>query len=198
MPLLQLKNISLAFGDVALLDHVELTIEPGERIALIGRNGAGKSSLLKILAGEAVADDGVLSKPPAVTVVRVSQEPEFGDSVTVYDAIASGLGEVSRDLIAYHEAAHRAAEGDEAALDQMSDLQGRLEANNGWQLDNRVSQILSRLEMSEELHLDALVRRDEETRRSGPRDGDAEPTCCCWMSRPTISISMASRGLKKP
>ena len=156
MPVLHLKNVSLAFGDVALLDHVELSIEPGERIALIGRNGAGKSSLLKILAGEAVADDGVVAKPAGVVVVRVSQEPEFTGSATVYDAVASGLGEVARDLIAYHEAAHRAAEGDEAALDQMSEMQGKLEANNGWALDNRVSQTLSRLDLDPDLHLDAL------------------------------------------
>ena len=156
MPILQLKNISLAFGDVALLDHVEFTIEPNERIALIGRNGAGKSSLLKILAGEAVADDGIISKSPGLNVAMVLQEPDFDASLTVFDAVASGLGEVSRDLIAYHEATHRATEGDEDALHQMAELQSRLESNNGWQLNNRVSQALSRLSMDEDTLIGAL------------------------------------------
>ena len=156
MPILQLKNVSLAFGDVALLDHVEFTIEPNERIALIGRNGAGKSSLLKILAGAAVADDGIISKSPGLNVAMVLQEPDFDASLTVFDAVASGLGEVSRDLIAYHEATHRATEGDEDALHQMADLQSRLESNNGWQLNNRVSQALSRLSMDEDTLIGAL------------------------------------------
>ena len=154
MPILQLKNVSLAFGDVALLDHVEFTIEPAERIALIGRNGAGKSSLLKILAGETVADDGIISKSAGLNVALVLQEPDFDEALTVFDAVASGLGEVANDLIAYHEATHRATEGDEHALEQMAELQTRLEANNGWQLNNRVSQALSRLSMDE----DVLVR----------------------------------------
>ena len=156
MPILQLKNVSLAFGDVALLDHVEFTIEPGERIALIGRNGAGKSSLLRILAGETVADDGVISRSPALNVAMVLQEPDFDESLTVFDAVASGLGEVSRDLIAYHVVTHLATEGDENALHVMADLQTRLEANNGWQLNNRVSQVLSRLDMDEEAQINAL------------------------------------------
>ena len=156
MPILHLKNITLAYGDVALLDHVEFAIEPGERIALIGRNGAGKSSLLKILAGEVVPDDGILSKSPGLKAALVLQEPDFDESLTVFDAVASGLGEVSRDLIAYHEATHRATEGDEEALHQMAEMQTRLEANNGWQLNNRVSQALSRLGMDEDVLINAL------------------------------------------
>ncbi len=156
MPILQLKNVALAYGDVALLDHVEFTIEPGERIALIGRNGAGKSSLLKILAGQAVADDGVISKSPTLNVALVLQEPDFDEALTVFDAVASGLGEVASDLIAYHEATHRATEGDEEALHQMAELQTRLESNNGWQLNNRVSQALSRLSMEEDVLIKTL------------------------------------------
>ena len=156
MPLLHLKNIALAFGDVALLDHVDFAIEANERIALIGRNGAGKSSLLKILAGEAKADDGVVAKSAETKVALVLQEPDFDDSLTVFDAVASGLGEVARDLIAYHEATHRATHGDHDALDDMAKWQTRLEANNGWQLNNRVSQMLSRLGMDEDLHIGAL------------------------------------------
>lgn len=156
MPILHLKNLALAYGDVPLLDHVDFAIEPNERIALIGRNGAGKSSLLKILAGLAVADDGVVAKSAETRVVLVDQEPQFDGAQTVFDAVASGLGEVSRDLIAYHEAIHRAGEGDEAALEEMSHWQARLDANNGWQLNNRVSQTLSRLSMDEDLSVAAL------------------------------------------
>ncbi len=156
MPLLQLKDICLAYGDVALLDHVEFTIEPGERIALIGRNGAGKSSLLKILAGSAHADDGVISKSPSLTVALVAQEPDFSDADTVFDAIASGLGDAAKDLVGYHEAIHRATEGDEAALEEMSVWQAKLDAGNGWQLERRVTQAVERIGVAEELHISAL------------------------------------------
>ena len=157
MPILQFKNLALAYGDVALLDHIELTIEPGERIALIGRNGAGKSSLLKILAGLAKEDDGIISRAPNMTIALVMQEPQFLEDQTVFDAVASGLGHVADDLIAYHALTHGAAgEGDESALDELSVLQARLEAHNGWQLQSRVGHAVARLGIDEDATLGSL------------------------------------------
>ncbi len=157
MPLLQFKNLALAYGDVALLDHIELTIEPGERIALIGRNGAGKSSLLKILAGIAKEDDGVISQAPNLMISLVLQEPQFVDEQTVFDAVASGLGHVADDLIAYHALTHGAAgAGDADALDQLSVLQSRLEAHDGWHLQSRVGHAVARLGIDEDATLGSL------------------------------------------
>ena len=157
MPILQFKNLALAYGDVALLDHIELTIEPSERIALIGRNGAGKSSLLKILAGLAKEDDGIISRAPNLTVALVMQEPQFLENQTVFDAVASGLGHVADDLIAYHALTHGAAgAGDEAALDELSVLQARLEAHDGWQLQSRVGHAVARLGIDEDATLGSL------------------------------------------
>ena len=157
MPVLQFKNLALAYGDVALLDHIELTIEPGERIALIGRNGAGKSSLLKILAGLATADDGNISQALNLSVALVLQEPQFDDAQTVFDGVASGLGHVADDLIAYHALTHGAAgAGDEAALEQLSVLQARLEAHDGWQLQSRVGHAVARLGIDEDATLGSL------------------------------------------
>jgi len=157
MPILQFKNLALAYGDVALLDHIELTIEPGERIALIGRNGAGKSSLLKILAGLAKEDDGIISRAPNMTIALVMQEPQFLENQTVFDAVASGLGHVADDLIAYHALTHGAAgEGDESALEELSVLQARLEAHDGWQLQSRVGHAVARLGIDEDATLGSL------------------------------------------
>ena len=157
MPLLQFKNLALAYGDVSLLDHIELTVEPGERIAVIGRNGAGKSSLLKILAGIATADDGIISKAPNLSIALVLQEPAFDEQQTVFDAVASGLGHVADDLIAYHALTHGAAgAGDEAALEQLSVLQSRLEAQDGWQLQSRVGHAVARLGIDEDATLGSL------------------------------------------
>ncbi len=91
MPLLTCKSLCLAFGDVALLDHIEFAIDARERIALIGRNGAGKSSLLRILLGEAAPDDGEVVREKGVRVAYVLQEPQFEDGATVESAVASGL-----------------------------------------------------------------------------------------------------------
>ena len=92
MPLVTLDGVGLAFGHVALLDHAALTIEARERIGLIGRNGTGKSSLLKLIAGDMVADDGTLWRQPGLVLAHVAQEPALDAAASVFDAVAAGLG----------------------------------------------------------------------------------------------------------
>ena len=91
MPLLQLAEISLAYGYVPLLDHASLVIEPGERVGLIGRNGAGKSSLLKLIAGSAHPDSGTVRLEPGARVAQVAQEPVLEGDETVFDAVAAAV-----------------------------------------------------------------------------------------------------------
>ncbi len=102
MPLITLDGVGLAFGHVALLDHADLVIEAGERIGLIGRNGAGKSSLLKIIAGEIAADDGRLWRAPELRFALVAQEPVLDADATVFDTVAAGLGAAQQQLHEYH------------------------------------------------------------------------------------------------
>jgi ATP-binding cassette subfamily F protein uup len=90
MPLIHCKSLSLAFGDVALLDHIEFAIDRRERIALIGRNGAGKSSLIRILAGEIAPDDGEVVREKGVRFANVAQEPTFADGITIEEAVTAG------------------------------------------------------------------------------------------------------------
>ena len=96
MPLLTLENACLAFGHVALLDHTALQIDAGERIALIGRNGSGKTSLLRALAGLAGLDDGIVWRQPGARLTYVPQEPSFAPERSIYETIAAALGEASQ------------------------------------------------------------------------------------------------------
>jgi ATP-binding cassette subfamily F protein uup len=91
LPLLQLSEVSLAYGHVALLDHADLVVEPGEHLGLIGRNGTGKSSLLRLIEGVSRADDGKVWLAPGARVASVAQEPVFGEGQSVFDAVAGGL-----------------------------------------------------------------------------------------------------------
>ncbi|MFA9438584.1 ATP-binding cassette domain-containing protein [Uliginosibacterium sp. sgz301328] len=147
MPLLTLENASLAFGDVALLDRAELVLEPGEKVALIGRNGAGKSSLLKVLAGVAKLDDGTVWRQPGLRAAYVAQEPDFDLDRDVFSTVADGIGEAARLIADYHRAAQSVAQGDSVALAQLESLQHQLEANNGWALHHKVEQVLDRLKL---------------------------------------------------
>src|SRR5260221_1026306 len=104
MPLLQLSQLSLAYGHVPLLDRVDLVVEPGERIGLIGRNGSGKSTLLKIIEGSAAADEGKVWRTPQLKLASVSQEPVFGAGQSVFEAVAEGLGKGTKLLGGYHAA----------------------------------------------------------------------------------------------
>ncbi len=139
MPLLQLSAISLAYGHVPLLDHVDLVLEPGERVGLIGRNGTGKSSLLKVIAGDARADDGKIFLAPALQLASVGQEPQLDPTHTVFAAVSEGLGAVTKLVLDYHEAAHS---GD---MYRMQHLQEALEAAGGWALEHRIESTLERL-----------------------------------------------------
>jgi ATP-binding cassette subfamily F protein uup len=147
MAVLTLSNAQLAFGHVALLDHAALALETGERVGLIGRNGTGKSSLLKILAGLEKPDDGQLQIQSGVEVAYVPQEPTFSDDATVFSTVSEGLA-IVRDARERFEA-H--AEGDD--LDALMTI---IEARNGWNWEQRVDEVLHRLDLSPELPIAGL------------------------------------------
>jgi len=150
MPLLTLQQVSLAFGHVPLLDHVDLLIEPGDKIALIGRNGTGKSSLLRILSGEQRPDDGEVWRKPDLRLAYVAQEPPLDPSHSVFEATAEGLGDARELLSQYDAVAHalEASPADQALLARLSELSARLDASDGWVLKSRVDQVLSRLQLA--------------------------------------------------
>ena len=138
MALITLLNAHLAFGHVALLDGADFSLETGERVGLIGRNGAGKSSLLRILGGLEQADDGNLQLQQGVRVVYVAQEPLLDPQHTVFEAVSAGLAEVLELRERYLQTT------DTHTLDQ---LQGRIEALDGWTWEQRVEETLQRLRL---------------------------------------------------
>ncbi len=161
MPLLQLSDACLAYGHVALLDRASLVIEAGEHVGLIGRNGTGKSSLLRIVEGSARADDGKVWLAPGVKLAFVAQEPAFTPGHTVFEAVAEGLGEDTRLLLAYHEAAHALAahpggEAEAALMARLHECQVALEAAGGWTAAHRVEATLGRLALPEDTPVEAL------------------------------------------
>jgi ATP-binding cassette subfamily F protein uup len=156
MPIFHAKNLSLAFGDVKLLDGIDFSIDAGERIALVGRNGTGKSSLLKIIAAQIKPDDGEAARSSTLKLAYVPQEPTFDASQTIFEAVAAGLGQVSKLLIDYHHALVAAEHGDMDALERMGDLQHELETHDGWQVEQRVESVLARLNLDPDHAIDGL------------------------------------------
>ena len=148
MPLATLDKVSLAYGHVPLLDHVELVIEPGDKIALIGRNGTGKSSLLKVLAGVSAADEGQVWRRPGLRLAWVPQEPLLDVEHNVFEAAAEGLGEVRGLLGRYEAAAHAVEDGHAEALAELERLGTELDAVDGWRVKSRVDAVISRLNLA--------------------------------------------------
>ncbi|HTP72041.1 MAG TPA: ATP-binding cassette domain-containing protein [Burkholderiaceae bacterium] len=146
MALLTLTDAHLAYGHVPLLAGTDFALEAGERVALIGRNGTGKSSLLKVLAGLEKPDDGLLQVQSGVRRVYVAQEPTFTPGITVFEAVAEGVS-AARALRARYEA--------HAPGEDLDALQTQIEALNGWTWEQRVAEALQRL------HLDADARVDD-------------------------------------
>jgi ABC transport system ATP-binding/permease protein len=160
MPLLTLSHVSLAFGHLPLFEDADLRIEAGERIALIGRNGSGKSSLLRVVSGELPPDSGTIWRAPALRIARLEQDVfAFGGSDrTVFDEIASGLGALGSLVADYHHAAVAVAESpqDSGRLAALAELQQRLERDEGWSLEQKVELVVSRLDLPSERQVSEL------------------------------------------
>jgi ATP-binding cassette subfamily F protein uup len=141
--LLNLKSVSLRLGSTTLLDAANLSIDEGERLCLLGRNGTGKSTLLKVIAGEVHVDAGEVSRAQNLKIAQLPQEVPRDLPGTVLDVVAAGLGEVGRLIARYH---HLLEDGD-PDLNELARVQTALEAQNGWALDSRVEAMVSRLQL---------------------------------------------------
>ncbi len=154
MSLLRLENVELAFGHHKLLDQVSANLHAGDRIGLLGRNGTGKSSLLKLLAGYQLPDSGNVWRTPALRIAELSQALPDTCEQTVYDYVAGGLSGAGELLSRYHTLINH--ELDDKALQELQEVQTALEAVDGWSLQQRVDTIMQRLALPDETTLASL------------------------------------------
>jgi len=145
MTLLKLTNVSLAYGNNPLLDGVSWQIARGERVCIIGRNGTGKSSMLSLVKGSQLPDDGEIWRAPGLKIGELPQELPLADARTVFDVVAEGLAGVGQLLADYHHLSQNIQ--NEADLDKLMHVQQELEAKDGWRLQQLVDSTLSRLQL---------------------------------------------------
>ncbi len=145
MTLLKLTNVSLAYGNNPLLDGVSWQIARGERVCIIGRNGTGKSSMLSLVKGSQLPDDGEIWRAPGLKIGELPQELPLADERTVFDVVAEGLAGVGQLLADYHHLSQNIQ--NEADLDKLMHVQQELEAKDGWRLQQLVDSTLSRLQL---------------------------------------------------
>jgi len=148
MPIMTLNNLDKSFGPQVLLDNVSLSIGRSVRIGLIGRNGEGKSTLLKIMAGLVEADSGNVTMRSGATVAYLPQAPHFDAGQTVFHVVAEGLGDIASTLEAYHAALISLdTDCSESALKHIDRLQEELEHNGAWQFHSRIETAISKLKL---------------------------------------------------
>jgi ATP-binding cassette subfamily F protein uup len=154
MALIVLTDAKLAFGHVDLLANTAFSLEPGERVGLIGRNGTGKSSLLKILAGIEKMDDGLLQYQQGLRISYVPQEPIFDAEETVFEAVSQGVAQ-AKALREEYEALS-VADWDDASHHRLDEVQSQLEALSGWNWEQRVYETLDRLHLEADVKINTL------------------------------------------
>ncbi len=153
MSLLRLDKVSLNFGTHVLLDNVDFQISRGERIGLLGRNGAGKTTFMKLIAGAIQPESGERWLRPNTRVAWLEQSLPEGDDKTVYDMVAEGLAEVGELLKQYH---HLTSGAEDADMTKLARVQDQLEAKQGWSLGQKVDTIISQLQLSPDQKLAEL------------------------------------------
>lgn len=154
MPLLRFDNISLAYGDQPLMDQAEFQIRKGERVCLLGRNGAGKSTMMKLVSGQIYADDGNIWRKPGLKIGVLNQDLPEQDDKKVYDVVASGLEQVGEWISQFHELSQNIqTDADMKALEK---VQQKLEAADGWSLQQKVETVIKKLNLPEEKKMKEL------------------------------------------
>ena len=157
MSLIRFEKVSLAFGHWPLLDNVELQIEPGERVCLVGRNGTGKSTLMHVMRGAIVPDDGNVWRKSGLRVAYLAQDLPVDETRTVFEVITDGLEAMGTAMVEYHHALQVVMEDhSEAAMEALSRAQQALDAGDGWRLEQRVEEVISRLDLPADKTLDSL------------------------------------------
>ncbi|AOE50642.1 ATP-binding cassette ATPase Uup [Kangiella sediminilitoris] len=153
MPLVTLQQVEVSYGGAPLLDKVDFVIEPGERVCIIGRNGVGKSTLLKVINQEITPEDGGLRFQEGIKVAKLTQEVPHGTKGTVFQVISSGLGQVGELLQQFHQLS---VNTDEKSLEKLARVQQKIEAEDGWAMDQRVQSVVDRLGLSSEASFEEL------------------------------------------
>jgi len=157
MPLVTLQDIYLSYGQPPLIEHINLVIEPGERVCLIGRNGAGKSTLLKILTGQVIADEGVLKRAAGVKIAQLEQSVPHDATGSVFDVIAEGLGEEGKLAARYHHLILQLGnDPSDKVMNELEDVQSELERVDGWDINQRVESIVTTMELDPDVDISSL------------------------------------------
>ncbi len=162
MSLIRVQNASIAFGPTTVLDSVNLTIERGARMALVGRNGEGKSTLLKIIAGELTPDSGEIVATSGLKTAYLPQSVPLDFEGTAYEVVASALSKAGRVIAEYHRESQRLALGEtktesgKKLVDHLAHLQDQIDASDGWSLVQKVEQTLSKIQIDPEVDVASL------------------------------------------
>ena len=157
MPLLRTRHLSLSFGLQPLLEDVDFAIESGERVCLVGRNGCGKSTFLKVLEGRVAADEGTVERRQSLKIASLDQALPATATGSVFACVAAGLGELGGLISRYHQLSRQLAEQpSDSLLEQLESTQSRLEALGGWTLEQQVETVVSRLELDPEADVETL------------------------------------------
>lgn len=151
MALISLQEICLAFGGPPIFDHLSLHVEQGERVALLGRNGMGKTTLMKVMSGELKVDEGEVIYQKGIRVTHLPQEVPTNITGTVFDVVLSGLGGRQKLLHDYHHVNHRlATEYSEKLMDELGHLQAEMDRMNAWETNLQVEDVISHMKLDPE------------------------------------------------
>ena len=157
MSLIRLRNIHLGFGGPAILESISMSIDAGERLCLLGRNGTGKSTLLKVISGEVKAESGDLEFKQGLKLAVLDQEPRGNLEGSIFDVVAMGLGKNAKYLQDYHHALHNfSEESNDRTIAELERAQDQVDIHNAWQLNQQVEEVLSRMQLDGDMDYASL------------------------------------------
>ena len=157
MPLVTLQDVFLSYGQPPLIDHLDLVIEPNERVCLIGRNGAGKSTLMKIITGQVTPDEGSIKRASGVKVAQLEQSVPHDTSGTVFDVIAQGMGAEGELVKTFHHLIQQLnVDPSPKVMNAYEECQAELDRVNGWDINSRVESIITKMELDPDVDISSL------------------------------------------